>query len=271
MYYKVKYGDITVNYLPELDGGGMTFGQQYLAVIKQKLGHVGHAFEYCAGPGFIGFSLLANGLCDRLTLADVNPEAVKAVEATIRENHLEDRVKVYQSDCLDSIPATERWDLVVSNPPHFDGTEEGYKKTIRLVDPGWIIHKRFYKDVPKFLNPGASVIFQENSHATKREDFVPMIQETGLELVEVFGADSDSKKKQLGIPVPAKLSELSHTVAQKVMLPVEYLLNYKPFEKLVKDNNFYRKLSALPVFVPSHFYFIWSRNQAAQSGKARAS
>src|SRR3954468_4442546 len=131
MYYKIKYNQIAVNYLPELDGGGMTFGPQYLGVIRQKLGRIGHAFEYCAGPGFIGFSLLANGLCDRLTLADVNPAAVKAVEATSRENHLEDRVTVYQSDCLDSIPETEKWDLVVSNPPHWDGTEDDYKQAIR--------------------------------------------------------------------------------------------------------------------------------------------
>src|SRR5579862_3880812 len=72
-YYRVKYRDIVVSYLPELDGGGHTFGQQYLDVVRSKVGPVGHAFEYCAGPGFIGFSLLAHGLCDRLTLADVNP------------------------------------------------------------------------------------------------------------------------------------------------------------------------------------------------------
>src|SRR3954468_5200722 len=131
MYYKIKYNQIAVNYLPELDGGGMTFGPQYLGVIRQKLGRIGHAFEYCAGPGFIGFSLLANGLCDRLTLADVNPEAVEAGRDTIARNHLEDRVKVYLSDCLDQIPATEKWDLVVSNPPHFDGDHDDYRASIR--------------------------------------------------------------------------------------------------------------------------------------------
>src|SRR3981189_3840735 len=100
-YYKVKYGDLSVSSLPLLDGGGMGFGQQYPDVVRTKLGgHVGHVFEYCAGPGFIGFSLLAHGLCDKLTLADINPEAVKAVRATIAENHLEDRAKVYESDCL---------------------------------------------------------------------------------------------------------------------------------------------------------------------------
>lgn len=56
---------------------------------------------------------------ETLCLADVNPRAVRACRKTIRERGLENRVTVYESDNLDAIPADERWDLVVSNPPHF--------------------------------------------------------------------------------------------------------------------------------------------------------
>jgi 16S rRNA G966 N2-methylase RsmD len=268
MYYKVKYNQISVNYLPELDGGGMTFGQQYLSVIAEKTGRVGHVFEYCAGPGFIGFSLLANGLCDRLTLADVNPAAVKAVETTIRENRLEDRVRVYQSDCLSDIPATEKWDLVVSNPPHWDGTPESYKEAIRLVDPGWIIHKNFYRDVKKFLNPNASIIFQESSHATKRDDFEPMIKENGLDLVEVF--EVTPPKGMLTFVAPQWLHKVSRAIAHKTMLPLEKLLMVPGVEKALKDNDLYRKISALPGLAPTQFYFMWSKPQTAMGATVRA-
>lgn len=268
MYYQVKYNQISVSYLPELDGGGMTFGQQYLGVIREKLGHVGHVFEFCAGPGFIGFSLLANGLCDRLTLADVNPAAVNAVRTTIRENHLEDRVSVYQSDCLDDIPATEKWDLVVSNPPHWDGDDEAYKKSIRLVDPGWIIHKRFYRDVKKFLNPNASIIFQESSHATRREDFEPMIKESGLDLVDVFEVVPRSKGGGLKLAPPTWLSKLTRNLAHKTMLPLEKLLMVKGVEKALKDNDLYRKITALPGLAPTQFYFMWSKPQVAAGAVA---
>ena len=269
MYYKVKYHQIAVSYLPELDGGGMTFGQQYLDVIRQKVGRVGHVFEYCAGPGFIGFSLLANGLCERLTLADVNPAAVKAVQATIRENHLEDRVTVYQSDCLDDIPATERWDLVVSNPPHWDGDEQSYKESIRLVDPGWAIHKRFYRDVRKFLNPNASIIFQESSHATKRADFEPMIRENNLDLVEVF--EATPAPGTFTFTPPRWLANLSRALAHRTMLPLEKLLMVPGVEKLLKDNNFYRKISALPGLAPTQFYFMWSKALPAAAPTVRTS
>jgi predicted RNA methylase len=258
-YYKVNYRGLSVSYLPVLDGGGMTFGQQYLDVIKNRVGKVGHVFEYCAGPGFIGFSLLAHGLCDRLTLADINPEAVKAVRATIAENHLEDRVSVYESDCLAQIPDCERWDLVVSNPPHFDGSDQEYQDAIRLVDPGWIIHKNFYRDVKKFLNKGASIIFQENAHATRREDFEQMIRDNGLTLVDVFGNTNTSPK-----PKPLAAQMLSK-VTRRVMLPVEQALMNSRIERLVKDNDVYRRLSTMPIFTPKQFYFIWSKASDAQA------
>jgi 16S rRNA G966 N2-methylase RsmD len=262
-YYKIKYANLAVNYLPVLDGGGMTIGQQYLDVVRTKLGHVGHVFEYCAGPGFIGFSLLANGLCDRLTLADINADAVKAVRATIAENHLEDRVTVYESDCLDHIPETEKWDLVVSNPPHFDGDEKSYREAIRLIDPGWVIHKKFYRDVKKFLNPGASIIFQENGTATRREDFEEMIRENGLTVVDVFANGKPAKQPhKVARHDSAGLSKL----ARRLMLPVERALMNPTVERVLKDNNFYRRFQALPIFMPSNIYFIWSKVQpTAQS------
>lgn len=182
----VTYKNIHVKYLSYLHGGGMGFGQQFLQVVKERFGHVDHVFEYCAGPGFIGFSLLANKLCDRLTLADINPDAIVSVQETIRANKLEGRVKVYQSDCLDSIPAQEKWDLIVSNPPHWPATEKEYKENIRNFDPHLIVHKKFYQDIRKFLKPKGTILFQELEAATSVEDFRQMIEENGLEIKDVF-------------------------------------------------------------------------------------
>jgi len=97
-YLIKKYGEIEVAWLPELNGGGMTHGQQFIPVVKRVCGKVGRAFEFCAGPGFIGFSLLAEGLCRYLCVADANPLAVEALKETVRRNRLIDRVSVYLSD-----------------------------------------------------------------------------------------------------------------------------------------------------------------------------
>lgn len=264
-YFKVKYGDISVSYLPVLDGGGMTFGQDYLQVIREKTGKVGHLFEFCAGPGFIGLSLLAHGLCDKLTLADVNPEAVKAVRATIAENRLEDRVTVYQSDCLDQIPASEKWDLVVSNPPHFDGDPQQYRGAIRLIDPGLEIHRKFYRDIRKHLNPNGSIIFQENGQATTSEDWTKMIKDAGLDLVEVFTLEGPYRPP---VKRESKRASRRHALVRRAMRPVELVLMNRNLERLVKDNDLYRWLSTRPVFVPKHMYYVWTREPSAVSARA---
>ena len=261
-YYQVKDRDLTINYLPELDGGGMTFGRQYLEVIANKLGHVGHVFEYCAGPGFIGFALLAHGLCDRLTLADVNPAAVECCRKTIRDSGLEDRVSVYLSDCLDDIPADERWDLVVSNPPHWPGTETEYRDNLRLIDPDFMVHRKFYRDVLKFLAPDGSIIFQENGHATRREHFIPMIEAAGLKVIDIFG-DRESGLAKLGLRLPKKLFELQSAFFHQAIAPIERLLTNPSFERLLKDNDLYRAVSRLPFFTPSPYYFIWTKRASA--------
>lgn len=187
-YKAVSYRNIQVSYLPKLDGGGGRFGQEFIRVVREKIGKVNHVFEFCAGPGFIGFSLLAHGLCNKLTLADINPEAVKACQDTIEKNKLVNKVSVYLSDCLDTIPETEKWDLAVSNPPHWPDTQEKYQEDITKYDPGFIIHRKFYRDIAKFLKLNGTILMQENERATKYEDFIPMIKENNLESIEVFHA-----------------------------------------------------------------------------------
>jgi methylase of polypeptide subunit release factors len=185
-YSTISLGGVDVCYSEDLDGGGFLFGQDYVRLVKEELGHCNRAFEWCAGPGFIGFSLLGHGLVHTLCLADVNPAAIAACSETIRRNSLEGRVDVYLSDCLAAIPAEERWDLVVGNPPH-SGTAEVIPEFNRPLpiyqDDGWKIHQRFYGDVGAFLAPGAQVVIQENRQFSSADTFRDMLDRNGLELV----------------------------------------------------------------------------------------
>lgn len=176
-YQTVKYGSIETLYLPQLEGGGTGFGQTYVPIVRELFGKVGRVHEFCAGPGFIGFSLLAHGLCDSLCLSDINPVAVAAARETVRRNGLGDRVSVYLSDALEGIPPDERWDLVVSNPPHF---RDQYQGSLRHFDPEWSCHRNFYRAVGRHLSPGASVLIQENYEGSEEADFRPMVREAGL-------------------------------------------------------------------------------------------
>jgi methylase of polypeptide subunit release factors len=175
----VMYNGVVVFDTPKLHGEGITVGADYLrALVTLGFTRCDRIFEFCAGPGYIGYSLLANGFCERLTLADINPVAVKMARRTAAYNGIESLVNIYQSDVLDGIPVEEQWNLVVSNPPHFL-PRDASDTNIRAFDPDWRIHRRFYASIRKFMKPGGHVVMQENSHGSSEGIFKPMIESGG--------------------------------------------------------------------------------------------
>jgi tRNA1(Val) A37 N6-methylase TrmN6 len=200
-YRAATYAGVTVSYKPHLDGGGSTFGQEFIPVLRARgMPKQKRAYEWCAGPGFIGFSLLAHGLCETLCLADVNPEAVAACRRTVAANRLAECVAVYHSDNLKQMPASERWDLVVSNPPHFVDSGQGQ---IRYHDPQWSVHRGFFEAVGRHLNPGGVIVLQENNTGSTAADFTEMIAQNGLTVVFVQDCSPqrtpDSRMYYIGI------------------------------------------------------------------------
>jgi SAM-dependent methyltransferase len=178
-YRFAETNGVRIAFRPELEGGGRAFGRDFMPVVGHLFGHVGRLYEMCCGAGYIGFSLLALGHCDELVLSDINPEAIDAVNETIRTNGLEEKVTVYQSDALKDIPSEEKWDLAVSNPPHFP-TEVTGVPNLLTDDVGWDMHRDFFNGVADHLEPGGSILFCENSQGGEPEVFLSLIEEAGL-------------------------------------------------------------------------------------------
>src|SRR3954469_15304682 len=157
----VSFAGVLISCRPELDGGGTTFGQDLLTLLRARgMPRQSRAFEWCSGPAFIGFSLLGNGMCDTLCLADINPRSVASCRNTVEVNRFGDRVSVYESNNLRSIPASEKWNLVVSNPPHF--IDEAHEGQLLAYDPQWQIHREFFGAVGSHLAKGGVIVLQEN-------------------------------------------------------------------------------------------------------------
>lgn len=179
-YLTVRFNDIHVFHSAELHGGGTTHGQQFIPVIRELFGKVSRVFETCAGPGYIGFSVLSEKLCDSLCLSDINPLAIEAIKHTIDANSLEDRVSYFLSDGMKDVPDSERFDLVILNPPHFSG---GVTRGIIANDTDWLMHERFYSDIAGYLTPDGSILVIENYHGSSEQDFVSMIENAGLTII----------------------------------------------------------------------------------------
>jgi hypothetical protein len=170
------YGQIAVFDKPNHHMGGLAFGRDFPRVLNELgIGRRERMFEFCAGPGYIGYSLLAAGWCESLVLADIDPDAVSSARFTAAHNELEDRVVVYRSDALDQIPDSERWDLVVVNPPHYSEQNPD----ARVFDPGWELHQRFYGSVGRHMNPGGLILVAENLEGSDPDLFEEMIRAGG--------------------------------------------------------------------------------------------
>jgi predicted RNA methylase len=177
---------VRIRYTNELAGGGQEFGDDAIDYIERVIGPVDRAFEWCAGPGFLGYSLLGRGLCRSLCLADINPKSVAISKETMEHNGLSGRVSVVSSDCLDDIPNTEQWDLVIGNPP-WSKTSTFYPtwgEPIKYLDVGLQLHRRFFRDVRKFLRPNAQLVLLESYLCTSMEDFRPLLEEYGLTVLD---------------------------------------------------------------------------------------
>ena len=144
---------------PPLDGGGSSQARvfhQYLS--KKYSGRLFETcFEWCCGPGFLGFSTLWSGLCKELVLADINESIVPGIERTVRENGLEGRVRYYISDNLREVPGDEKFDLVLGNPPWAFREIPDLPNPLIPNDPDWQIHRRFFEQLPDFLTEDARV------------------------------------------------------------------------------------------------------------------
>jgi 16S rRNA G966 N2-methylase RsmD len=191
--YRTK--SIDVHYHARLDGGGTTFGQHYPRVINQIYPNrsFDSCFEWCSGPGFIGFDLLSRGYCQHLYLADIYWGAVKAIETTLAHNQdqCHDRVSVMQAARVADLPEHWRFDLVVSNPPHYN-PDLGAMVTTQIptgrrnLDPGWQIHQEFFASISRYLNPDAVILLQECSTASGPEMFRSMIEQNGLYIKDCY-------------------------------------------------------------------------------------
>ena len=182
---------IEVFYKIELDGGGTTFGQDYLPVIKDCYpGRVfNRAYEWCSGPGFIGFSLLSHGLCKTLCLSDLYDPAITAAEITVdhEPNACCNLVTTYLCKDVGLIPKHEQFDLIVANPPHFNDITMNDYTGIRISkDINWNAHRNFFNNIKQYLTVDGIILLQEHIHGATIDDLKGMIESNGLKITNSF-------------------------------------------------------------------------------------
>ncbi len=92
--------------------------------------------DLCCGSGAIAVSLakyLENAL---IWAADLSSKAIEISRLNAKNMGVEDRIKFYCGNLFESLPAGERFDIIVSNPPYIPSSEiEKLQPDVRLFEP----------------------------------------------------------------------------------------------------------------------------------------
>jgi hypothetical protein len=185
---------LNVFYLAGQNGGGTGFGQDYISVINKKYpNRVFHkAYEWCAGPGFIAYSLLDHGICKNICLSDIHDPALLCAEETMMyvSNQVKNNVSIYLLKDLALLPRHEMFDLVVANPPHAPVYEVEHLLTDNrnriTSDINWEAHRNFFANIKNNLTDDGVILLQENHAGSTLEDFLPFIENSGLKVTDHF-------------------------------------------------------------------------------------
>ena len=191
----------TIESTPDLNGGGPLLAPIFAKILSGR--KFDTAFEWCAGPAWIGMWLLENNICKTLVTGDVNEKTISFVQKTANKHGYD--VRSYVSDNLKQIPKSEKFDLVISNPPNYCNIQRshqvGYlRDDLRPSDIGWKIHKDFYNNIGEYLNKDSEMFISEVEPYTKNfyidgelydkrseipmKDFKEMVKSNNLKIVK---------------------------------------------------------------------------------------
>jgi len=190
--YIWRIDNFDVFYTNKTNGGGDYFALEYIDITKEWYTSVDHVLEWCSGPGFIGFGMLASGLAKNVTLSDMYLPAIELAQHTKENNPtFANNINVVQGKSLENVEGT--FDLIVANPPHWPSSDEAAKSLgfnsaqfehieDILVDLNWHSHKEFFIKAKSLLATNGRILLQENYKGSTPETFRLMTQQAGLKI-----------------------------------------------------------------------------------------
>ncbi len=148
------------------------------------------------GTGCIGLSLLAKNTTWKGTLVDISPEALEVAQINSQNLRLTDRCALILSDRFQKVPATFRFDLIVSNPPYIKESTHRYlvHQSVNSFEPHLALYLKdeeyndwfedFFKEVYSYLR--ADGFFYMEGHELELGHQKDQLEKLGFVEVEVI-------------------------------------------------------------------------------------
>jgi methylase of polypeptide subunit release factors len=201
-------GNLKIKHQEHMNGGGTIFRIPLLHCIK-KYGKSSYnrGLEWCSGPGFLGYELLDANIANHMSFYDYYEKSIDFCKETAIINFIEEKVSTFVSSTIGGLPNSDKWDLVIGNPPHSWNLEEGrtslqnaenrqddvtIENMLRiLVDDNMETHKEFFSNIRPRLTSDADLFIIEHDHS-KKEIYKNMAEEGGLCLINVYPFESEN-------------------------------------------------------------------------------
>ena len=141
----IKYGKFSFKifdevYLPSDDTFLLL---EHLNVNKNDM-----VLDLCTGCGILG--IIAAEKAYKVICSDISPIAVECTKENIKNNGLDNKVEVRQGDLFDPIKNSEKFDLILFNPPYLPSEDLDEKKD--WLHKAWNGGKNGRDLIDRFLN-----------------------------------------------------------------------------------------------------------------------
>ena len=130
----------------------------------------GRVLDLCCGSGIIGLSIAKHTDC-HVTLRDISPEALEVAEINRKKvltPSARERVQLSQGDLLEGL--TDRYDVIVSNPPyipsddvlHLGDAVKNYEPHLALdgKEDGLYFYKKIASLAPQYLTENGYILLE---------------------------------------------------------------------------------------------------------------
>lgn len=126
--------------------------------------------EVGVGSGCLIISLLkAYKMADGIGV-DISEKALEICQKNVESHHLQNRLKLLKSDLFSILNSSEKFDLIISNPPYISSQEiETLEPEVRLFEPrgaldggldGLDFYRRIAAEAKNFLNQNGKIIIE---------------------------------------------------------------------------------------------------------------
>lgn len=167
--------------------------------------------DLCCGSGCIGIASALSLADARVTLSDIDHEALEVATINVEQYGLAEQVELVQGNLFENIEPKEQFDLIVSNPPYVGADEMSELPEEFLHEPrhalecdnnGLLLTEEMLQQAANYLKPNGVLIVEVGNSWALLEESYPNVPFTWIEFAKggfgVFALSREDLVKYFG-------------------------------------------------------------------------